>query len=244
MEISNYSITDFTYEYNADYGSPVINRQNKTITRLLVAEDRMSVRLYIDGLREGYINEINAENVKSASGTAMLNGVGYYTLNKLPDGERSAVAVGTGVIAEEDHDFVPSEKKITERPADWTDGPDARIQLATEPGLLFDRNLIEAEAGSRIALTFTNDDDMAHNVVIVEPGKADEVGEAAMNLGLDADALEFVPRVDDVIYHTSMLEPGQAETIYIVVPDEPGDYEFVCTFPGHHFSMRGILRVR
>ena len=244
MEISNYSITDFTYEYNADYGSPVIDRQNKTITRLLVAEDGKSVRLHVDGLREGYINEINAENVKSASGTAMLNGVGYYTLNKLPDGERSAVAVGTGVIAEEDHDFVPSEKKITERPADWTDGPDARIQLVTEPGLLFDRNLIEAEAGSRIALTFTNDDDMAHNVVIVEPGKADEVGEAAMNLGLDADALEFVPRVDDVIYHTSMLEPGQAETIYIVVPDEPGDYEFVCTFPGHHFSMRGILRVR
>ncbi|MCC5906442.1 MAG: hypothetical protein JJU13_09560 [Balneolaceae bacterium] len=244
MEISNYSITDFTYEYNADYGSPVIDRQNKTITRLQLAEDGMSVRLYVDGLRKGYINEINTENVKSAAGTALLNGVGYYTLNNLPDGERSAVATGTGVISEADHDYGPSEKKITERPADWADGPDARIQLATEPGLLYDRDLIEAEAGSRIALTFTNDDDMAHNVVIVEPGKADEVGEAAMNLGLDADALEFVPRVDDVIYHTSMLEPGQTETIYFVVPDKPGDYEFVCTFPGHHFSMRGILRVR
>jgi len=84
---------------------------------------------------------------------------------------------------------------------------------------------------------------MTHNVVITLPESADMVGEAAMRLGLDADALEYVPRSDEVLYHTSMLQPGQTETIYFVVPDTPGDYDFVCTFPGHHISMRGILRV-
>jgi azurin len=243
MDINNYRVTDFTYEYNAAYGSPVINRQNKTITRLEIAEDGMSVRLYVDGLREGYINEIRAEGVMSSDGLSLLHPVGYYTLNNLPEGERSAVAIGTGVDAPDDAEAEVSMKKITEMPQDWDDGPDLRIELATEPGLRYDLDEIRVQAGSRIALIFNNDDDMAHNVVIVEPGTADEVGVAAMNLGLDADALEFVPLMDEVLYHTSMLQPGQIETIYFTVPDTPGDYQFVCTFPGHHISMRGILRV-
>jgi azurin len=242
MDINNFRVTDFTYEYNSAYGSPVINRQDKTITRLEVSDDGMSVRLYVDGLREGYINEIRAEGITSAAGSALLHPVGYYTLNNLPDGDRSAVTVGTGVVSPDEAAEV-TLKKITEMPEDWVDGPDERIELATEPGLRYDLNEITVQAGSRLALTFNNDDDMAHNVVIVEPGAADEIGVAAMNLGLDADALEFVPIMDEVLYHTSMLQPGQIETIYITVPDIPGDYQFVCTFPGHHISMRGILRV-
>ena len=27
------------------------------------------------------------------------------------------------------------------------------------------------------------------------------------------------------------------------LPLEPGDYEFVCTFPGHHILMRGVMKV-
>ncbi|REL38354.1 auracyanin family protein [Rhodohalobacter sp. SW132] len=242
MDINNYSVTDFTYRYDAAYGSPVINRQNKTITRLSVADDGMSVRLYVDGLREGYINEVQAAGVLNEAGQNLLHSAGYYTLNNLPEGERSAVADGTGVDRPDDEPG-PSAKKVTERPSDWDTGPNMRIQLATEPGLQYDQTLITVQAGSRVALTFENDDDMAHNVVITLPESADQVGEAAMRLGLDADALEFVPRLEEVLFHTSMLQPGQSETIYFEVPETPGDYDFVCTFPGHHISMRGIFRV-
>ncbi|MGA1101650.1 MAG: plastocyanin/azurin family copper-binding protein, partial [Opitutales bacterium] len=27
-------------------------------------------------------------------------------------------------------------------------------------------------------------------------------------------------------------------------PSEPGDYQYVCTFPGHFAMMRGVLLVR
>lgn len=242
-DIRNYNITDFTYNYNSTYGSPVLNRQDKTITRAVVASDGLSVRLYADGLREGYIQEISVRSVNSEEGSPLLHSVGYYTLNYLPDGERSAVAEGTGVSIEEEGAGSSDAKKITELPADWTGGPDVRIELATEPGLRYDLDMITVPAGSRVAFTFNNDDDMIHNVVITEPGSADEVGIAAMNLGLDADALEYVPPIGQVLYHTSMLGPGQTETLYFTVPDEPGDYDFVCTFPGHYISMRGILRV-
>lgn len=243
QNIDNYSVTDFTYRYDSVYGSPVINRQNKTITRIEVAEDAMSVRLYVDGLREGFINEIDVQGVLSANGLNVLHPEGYYTLNNLPEGERSAVAEGTGVDQAEEESGM-SAKKITEIPSEWDNGADVQIQLATEPGLKYDRETIQVSAGSRVALTFNNDDDMAHNVVITLPESADRVGQEAMNLGLDADDLEYVPRIDEVLYHSSMLEPGQMETIYFEVPEEPGDYQFVCTFPGHYITMRGVLRVQ
>jgi len=242
-DIANYQLTDFTYRYDAAYGSPVIDRQPKTITRLELSDDRFSVRLFVDELREGYINEINAEGVQSNNGSGLLHPVGYYTLNNFPEGERSAVAegVGSGSDVQSDQRL---EKKLTEMPAEWNGEADVQLTLATEPGLKYDRELITVEAGSKLALTFNNDDDMAHNVVITLPESADAVGQAAMNLGLQADDLEYVPRNDSVLYHTSMLEPSQIETIYIDVPDESGDYMFVCTFPGHYMSMRGILRVK
>lgn len=241
--INNYSVTDFTYRYDSIYGSPVINRQNKTITRIEIAEDAMSVRLYVDGLREGFINEIDVQGVLSAGGSNILHPRGYYSLNYLPDGDRSAVAAGTGVDQIQEESGI-SEKKITAIPTGWDNDDLVRVQLATEPGLIYDKEIITVSAGSRVALTFNNDDDMAHNVVISMPESADRVGEAAMNLGLDADDLEYVPRIDEVLFHTSMLEPGQIETIYFAVPEEPGDYQFVCTFPGHYITMRGVLRVQ
>lgn len=242
MRLESYNVVDFTYQYDRSYGSPVIDREDKTITRLELAEDRMSVRLYIDGLREGYINEIRADGIESQAGNGLLHPVGYYALNNLPDGDRSAVAEDTEVHKNAGEIKI-SNKKITEMPPEWEGDPDMRIQLATGPGLRYDREVIRVQAGSKIAFTFNNDDDMVHNVVITEPGMADDVGVAAMNLGLDADALEYVPKMDEVLFHTSMLQPDQMETIYFAVPETPGDYEFVCTFPGHHFTMRGILQV-
>ncbi|WP_340105660.1 plastocyanin/azurin family copper-binding protein [Rhodohalobacter sp. 8-1] len=240
--MSNYRITDFTYRYDAVYGSPIIRRQSKTIPRIELSDDRRSARLYIDGMREGYIYEVQTEGILSEEQTPMLHSVGYYSLNNLPEGERSAVAEGVGISTTEETGEL-SAKKITEMPDVWNGEADVELTLSTEPGLKYDRELIRVDAGSKLALTFNNDDDMAHNVVITKPESADAVGQAAMNLGLNANDLEYVPISDRVLYHTSMLEPGQAETIYIDVPDVPGDYTFVCTFPGHYLTMRGVLRV-
>ena len=44
--------------------------------------------------------------------------------------------------------------------------------------------------------------------------------------------------------HAKLIaQPEDAETIYFVAPEAPGTYEFVCTFPGHHMTMRGKLQV-
>ncbi len=54
---------------------------------------------------------------------------------------------------------------------------------------------------------------------------------------------QFVPESEDVIAHTLLLEPQKSDTIYFTAPDQPGEYEYLCTFPGHATLMRGVLRV-
>ena len=46
-----------------------------------------------------------------------------------------------------------------------------------------------------------------------------------------------------MIVHTTVVQPGESDTIFFTVPSAPGDYDFVCTFPGHAQIMTGILRV-
>ncbi len=104
--------------------------------------------------------------------------------------------------------------------------------------------MLTVKAGSKVKLTFTNNDDMPHNVVFVSPGAADEIGKAAMALGLKGPEMQYVPNSPKVLHHTKLIQPGAAETIYFKAPSQPGDYMYVCTFPGHYQVMRGVLRVQ
>ncbi|MEX0686746.1 MAG: plastocyanin/azurin family copper-binding protein [Balneolales bacterium] len=239
-KIKNYQITSFRYKYHRQYGSPIIDRESKIINRFEIAEDLKSVRLYINEMREGYIYEIKTQDIISNTGTGILHPVGYYTMNYLPESEFS-------IALEKPHEematIIDSSKNVLKMPANWNNGADLTIQLGTLPGLRFDMDEITVEAGSKVALTFSNNDDMLHNFVIVQPETADLVGTHAMKLGLEGAELEYIPTSEEVLFHTSLLKPGEVETIYFVVPEETGNYEYVCTFPGHHLNMRGILKV-
>ena len=44
--------------------------------------------------------------------------------------------------------------------------------------------------------------------------------------------------------HTpAQISTSAGDGILVNVPDEPGQYTYVCTFPGHAFTMRGMMRV-
>lgn len=224
-------------------------------------------------MREKYIYEIKAAGVRSyTDGHPLLHDFGYYTLNHTPEGTAldlparpkpatSSMHEHHGAMQEQ-HSAAELEtpdanavgasvnrprpalrgKRINTRPAGW-DKVDVSITLGTKPGLQYDRTDMMVKAGSRIKWTFVNRDDMLHNLVVVKPGKATEVGNAALELGLKGERMGYVPESDQVLYHTGLVQPGTSETIYLYAPEEPGTYEYVCTFPGHHLVMRGVLRV-
>jgi azurin len=53
----------------------------------------------------------------------------------------------------------------------------------------------------------------------------------------------FIPTSEDVLHHTKLLDMSKEETLEFILPT-PGDYPFVCSFPGHGILMRGVLKAK
>ena len=100
------------------------------------------------------------------------------------------------------------------------------------------------KAGKAIKLIFGNRDSMPHNIVLVNPNKADEVGQAAITLGAAGHDVGFVPQSKEIIWASKLIGHNGEDVIWFKAPTTLGDYQYVCTFPGHHFLMRGLMKVR
>jgi glucose/arabinose dehydrogenase/azurin len=110
----------------------------------------------------------------------------------------------------------------------------------------YDTPRLVVEAGKPFEVVFENPDTMPHNFVIVKPGTREKVGLAAATMkpdDLDKQGRAFVPKSNDVLAGTKLVEAGQKETLKFTAPKEEGDYEYVCTFPGHFMVMWGKLAV-
>ncbi|MEO1218657.1 MAG: plastocyanin/azurin family copper-binding protein [Bacteroidota bacterium] len=237
--MDKFSIKSFTYHYHSTYGSPAINIETCNVSEAILGDEGGSVYLKVDNLREGYVHEIRLKDVKNQLGKKLLHDFAYYTLNKIPGG-----GTGQQTSTTASNKSSSSTKRVTTMPVNWNGKVDESVEIATKPGMYFNKEVLEVKAGSKVKLTFNNDDDMQHNWVLVKKGTIDEVGLAAIELGIEGPAKNYVPDTENVIYHTKLLEPETTEDIYFIAPDKPGEYPFVCTMAGHHITMRGILKVK
>jgi azurin len=100
--------------------------------------------------------------------------------------------------------------------------------------------------GETIELVFENtatSPSMQHNVVVLnstEDAVFRRVGEAGMSAG---SANDYVPEDDAIIAYTPIAPPGETVSVTFTVPEQTGDYGYVCTFPGHWATMQGTMRV-
>ncbi len=110
----------------------------------------------------------------------------------------------------------------------------------------YDTPRIVVEAGKSFEITLENGDYMPHNMVLLAPGQRERIGSAAALLPpgqVDSRGRAYLPRMDGIIDGTRLLNAGQSETLKVKGIDKEGEYEFVCTFPGHHQVMWGWLIV-
>ena len=122
------------------------------------------------------------------------------------------------------------------------------VVRAVVEGMRYDTPRIVVQAGRAFDLIFDNPDVMPHNLVVVKPGTREQVGVAAAAMtpeARDSKGRTFVPDLGSVVAATKMLEAGQSETLKIPASAlrTEGEYEYVCTFPGHWAMMWGKLIV-
>ncbi len=123
----------------------------------------------------------------------------------------------------------------------------AAIEITIKPDpanpLAFDTKTMLVKAGQPVKLTFNNTHPtlpQPHNFVLgkagVDKGKMLGIAMTAMTM-VDKG---YIPDSPDILAHTKLIQPSQSETIEFVVP-APGEYHYICTFPGHGAIMNGTL---
>lgn len=120
------------------------------------------------------------------------------------------------------------------------------IDLKVEKEIMqYDKKLFTVKAGQKVIINLENPDGMQHNMLILKPGTLQKVGKAADEMLSDPKAAEkqYVPKIPDVLFSTKLVNTGETVTLEFTVPNEPGDYPYACTFPGHWRGMNGIMRV-
>lgn len=175
-----------------------------------------------------------------SAGEALFDDVFVYDLG--PD--RTATLGGVVQIIGEsvgDPDFASTEDEVE------IDDEGVRIiQVGVVPDVLrFDIEELKVQAGERIRIVFTNTDYMQHNLLVINPGTANRVGEMADALLGSGEALsrQYIPDTPDVLFYTPVVEAGEEYVLDFTAPEEPGEYPYICTIPGHWRTMQGVLIV-
>lgn len=107
----------------------------------------------------------------------------------------------------------------------------------------YDKEEIKVPAGAKVKLTLINEGEseaMIHNIVFVYEGTMETTANAALKAGSDK---EYVPDSPTVIAGSPLAQPGETVTMEFDAPEEPGTYEFICSYPGHWQQMNGKLIV-
>ncbi len=108
----------------------------------------------------------------------------------------------------------------------------------------FDTPELQVEPGAKVTVHFENGDDLPHNICFCDKG-TDVVALAMKEMEKPEEALKrnWLPDDKRVFAHSRLLNPREKDTITFTAPDKPGQYPYVCTFPGHAMTMQGVLRV-
>ena len=153
----------------------------------------------------------------------------------------NAVAHAKAVL-QEAKAYLKQDKSPAPRMVD--DVFEIHIQTLKEQ-MRYDRTKFIVTPGLKVRLVFSNPDAMDHNLLMVEPSAAPRVALAAAKMEVTGDGVEkqWIPESEEILFASNMLSHDQSQAIEFTAPDKIGDYEYICTFPGHWQLMRGVMVV-
>lgn len=141
----------------------------------------------------------------------------------------------------------PAKDKV-EKKADApkaASGEEVAVVLEGDDLMKFNKTEIVVQAGQKVKLTLKHVGKMAkeamgHNFVLLKKGT--DLAAFATKAMAAKDS-EYIPAGDSVIAHTKLIGGGEEVTITFDAP-EKGEYDFLCSFPGHYAIMKGKFIVK
>jgi azurin len=125
-----------------------------------------------------------------------------------------------------------------------------KLELTGNDQMQFNTKALEVTAGEKVSLTFKHIGKlqkvaMGHNVVILKAGTP--IPPFATK-AMTATTTDYIPADEEskklIVAHTKVVGGGESDTVTFTAPTEPGDYPYLCTFPGHFALMQGVLKVK
>jgi len=131
------------------------------------------------------------------------------------------------------------------------EAPPKEVTIQADDKMRFDVTAFEAKPGQKVTVTIKNIGttpkfSMGHNFVLLDK----TVNTGNVQRFLDAASMEaahdYVPANNkEVLAHSKLLGPNESDTVTFNAPFVPGEYLYLCSFPGH-FSQgtKGFMTVK
>ena len=107
----------------------------------------------------------------------------------------------------------------------------------------YDVESITVKEGAWVRINLENkgiDNSMMHNIVFINYGTRKMVASEAIKIW---PSQNFVDNKKNIIAYSGVAKPGESVTLEFKAPKK-GNYEFLCTYPGHAEIMRGYFFVK
>lgn len=151
-----------------------------------------------------------------------------------------AILIGCGGKEEKKKEGFSYEKKKSEtKKADVNDPND--VVITSNDMMKYNKSEIKVKAGKKVKITLKHVGKldkkvMGHNFVLLKKG-VDLV--AFGNKAVAFADNGYIPEgTEDVIAYTKIIGAGETAVVEFDAP-EPGEYDFLCSFPGHYSMMKG-----
>lgn len=131
------------------------------------------------------------------------------------------------------------------------EAPPKEVQIQADDKMRYDVTAFDAKPGQKISVTIKNIGttpkfSMGHNFVMLDR----TVNTGNVTKFLDAASTEAAhdyvpPNSKEVLAHSKLLGPNEAETVTFTAPYVPGEYLYLCSFPGHYSQgTKGFMTVK
>ena len=132
------------------------------------------------------------------------------------------------------------------------EAPPKEVTIQADDKMRYDVTAFDASPGQKIAVTIKNIGttpkfSMGHNFVLLDRRiNTGNIQSAFLDKASTEASHDYVPPgAKEVLAHSKLLGPGESEVVTFNAPYIPGEYLYVCSFPGHYSQgTKGVMTVK